>query len=220
MPPIPKSNAMEEQEQERRWLDRNASSNFIDIDISLDAVSSKRDGRRSSLSSRPSANGSGNENSWAEGNELQSYLHVEIGDRSFYLPKSPLITTSGTLHRMVLELRGANKDRVSLKDIPGGAEAFENVVRFMHGQNVPITSVNVASLRCAADFLEINDVLGEGGLVATTENYLNHVVLGSWKDSINVLRSCSDLEPWAEELEIVRRCSESVAWKADRKSVV
>lgn len=115
---------------------------------------------------------------------------------------------------MVLELRGANKDRVSLKDIPGGAEAFENVVRFMHGQNVPITSVNVASLRCAADFLEINDVLGEGGLVATTENYLNHVVLGSWKDSINVLRSCSDLEPWAEELEIVRRCSESVAWKA------
>jgi hypothetical protein len=38
--------------------------------------------------------------------------------------------------------------------------------------------------------------------------------VGSWKDSICVLKTCSDLKPWAEDLEIVRRCCESAAWKA------
>lgn len=85
MPPIPKSNAMEEQEQERRWLDRNASSNFIDIDISLDAVSSKRDGRRSSLSSRPSANGSGNENSWYARIPFCASEFIQLGVHWIYL---------------------------------------------------------------------------------------------------------------------------------------
>lgn len=114
----------------------------------------------------------------------------------------------------MFELRNPDKDRISLHDIPGGAEAFENAVRFLYGKSVPLTSTNVAALRCAAEYLEMNDSLGDGSLVAKTEHYLNLVVVSSWNDSIAVLRSCSDLKPWAEELEIVRRCSESVAWKA------
>jgi hypothetical protein len=127
----------------------------------------------------------------------------------------PLISKSGKLNRLVFELRDPGKDRISLHDVPGGADVFETAVRFLYGRSsVAVTSGNVAALRCAAEFLEMNDSLGEGSLVAKTEHYLNLVVVGSWRDSIAVLRSCSGLKPWAEELEIVRRCRESVAWKA------
>jgi hypothetical protein len=127
----------------------------------------------------------------------------------------PLISKSAKLNRLVFELRDPAKDRIALHDMPGGAEAFENAVRFLYGNGVQLTSANVAALRCSAEFLEMNESLaGDASLVAKTEQYLNHNVVGSWKDSIAVLRSCSDLKPWAEELEIVRRCSESVAWKA------
>lgn len=150
----------------------------------------------------------------AEANELQSNLHVEIGDRRFQLHKLPLISKSGRLNRLVFELRDSNRDSIALHGIPGGADAFEDAVRFLYGKSIPLNAANVAAIRCTAEYLEMNDSLGEGSLVAKAEHYLNLFVVGSWKDSITVLRSCSDLTPWAEELEIVRRCSESVAWKA------
>jgi hypothetical protein len=60
----------------------------------------------------------------------------------------------------------------------------------------------------------VDNLNGDGGnLIMKTENYLNSVVVGSWKDSIYVLKTCSDLKPWAEDLQIVR-CCESMAWKA------
>lgn len=77
-----------------------------------------------------------------------------------------------------------------------------------------LNPVSVATLRCAAEYLEMTDSLEEGNLVSKTEHYLSFVVLASWKGSIMVLQSCQRLLPWAEELQIVKRCSESVAWKA------
>ena len=131
------------------------------------------------------------------------------------LGQFPLISKSGKLNRLVFELRDPGKDRIALHDMPGGAEAFEIALRFLYSRSsVPLKSANVAALRCAAEFLEMNESFGDGSLETETEHYLNLVVVNSWKDSIAVLRSCSNLKPWAEELEIVRRCSESVAWKA------
>ncbi|KAG0571034.1 hypothetical protein KC19_6G206900 [Ceratodon purpureus] len=212
MPPNVK-NVVEE--PEGGWADHSASNSFIDLDISLDLVPSKDYGRRSSASHLPKAKEMRNGNAWGEANELQSNLHIEVGDRSFRLHKFPLISKSGKLNRLVFELRDPGKDRIALHDMPGGANTFEIAMRFLYGKSsLPLTSANVAELRCAAEFLEMNDSLGDGSLVAKTEHYLNLVVVSSWKDSIAVLRACSDLKPWAEELEIVRRCSESVAWKA------
>lgn len=113
----------------------------------------------------------------------------------------------------MFESRDTEKDQIVLSDIPGGAEAFELVARFLHGARFELTPQNVAALRCAGEYLEMSDSLGDGNLVAKAENYLNFVVMGSWRDSITVLKTCSELLPWAEDLEIVRRCSESVAWK-------
>jgi hypothetical protein len=125
----------------------------------------------------------------------------------------PLLSKSGKLNRLVFESRDTEKDRIVLSDIPGGAEAFELVARFLYGAKFELTPQNVATLRCAGEYLEMSDSLGDGNLIAKTENYLNFVVMGSWRDSITVLKTCSELAPWAEDLEIVRRCSESIAWK-------
>lgn len=126
----------------------------------------------------------------------------------------PLLSRSGRLNRLVFESRDTGKIRILLPDIPGGSDAFEMAARFLYGGDVELTPTNVGSIRCAAEYLEMSDSLGEGNLISKTEEYLNRVVLGSWTNSISVLKTCSDLKPWAEELEIVRRCSESVAWKA------
>ena len=123
------------------------------------------------------------------------------------------MSKSGKLNRLVFESRDTEKDRIVLSDIPGGAEAFELVARFLCGAKFELTPQNVATLRCAGEYLEMSDSLGDGNLIAKTENYLNFVVMGSWRDSITVLKTCSELAPWAEDLEIVKRCSESIAWK-------
>jgi hypothetical protein len=126
----------------------------------------------------------------------------------------PLLSRSGRLNRLVFESRDTNNDHIKLDAIPGGPEAFELAVKFCYGIPVELTPQNVATLRCAAEYLEMTDSLEDGNLVSKTEHYLSFVVLASWKDSITVLQSCNRLLPWAEELQIVRRCSESVAWKA------
>lgn len=125
-----------------------------------------------------------------------------------------MLSRSGRLNRLVFESRDTNNDHIKLDAIPGGPEAFELAVKFCYGIPVELTPQNVATLRCAAEYLEMTDSLEDGNLVSKTEHYLSFVVLASWKDSITVLQSCNRLLPWAEELQIVRRCSESVAWKA------
>eukprot|EP00250_Pteridium_aquilinum_P003191 c13512_g3_i1 orf=220-1290(+) len=98
--------------------------------------------------------------------------------------------------------------------MPGGAEAFELASKFCYGVAVDLTANCIASLRCAAEYLEMTEDLEDGNLIAKTEAFLSFVVLASWKDSITVLESCESLSPWAENLQIVRRCTESIAWKA------
>ncbi|MCO5574194.1 hypothetical protein L7F22_027976 [Adiantum nelumboides] len=155
-----------------------------------------------------------NGQAWFVATELQSDLQVEVEATHFHLHKFPLLSRSGLLNRLVFESRDAEKDHIKLVDLPGGAEAFELAAKFCYGVAVELTPSNVASLRCAAEYLEMTEDLEEGNLVTKTEAFLSFVVLASWKDSIAVLQSCESLVPWAESLHIVQRCSESIAWKA------
>lgn len=126
----------------------------------------------------------------------------------------PLLSRSGRLNRLVFESRDTEKDHIKMDAMPGGPEAFEIAAKFCYGIPIDITPSNVAALRCAAEYLEMTEVLEEGNLVSKTENFLSSEVLPSWEDSITVLQTCERLQPWAEKLQIVKRCSESVAWKA------
>lgn len=105
---------------------------------------------------------------------------------------------------------------LKLENFPGGSESFEIILKFCYGLPVDLNSNNVASLRCASEFLEMTEELDDGNLITKTEAFLTFVVLSSWRDSITVLKSCETLSPWAENLQIVRRCCDSIAWKASR----
>ncbi|XP_026662011.2 root phototropism protein 3-like [Phoenix dactylifera] len=156
------------------------------------------------------------DNSWSVSSDVPSDLLVKVESYIFHLHKYPLITRSGKMNRIVNEspIRDSEPNFINLDDLPGGPEAFELAARFCYGIAVDLTASNIASLRCAAEYLEMTEDLEEGNLIFKTEAFLSYVVLSSWRDSIAVLKSCEDLSPWAENLQIVRRCSESIAWKA------
>ena len=53
-----------------------------------------------------------------------------------------------------------------------------------------IMLVNVATLQCIANYLEMTEEYGEGNLLTKSKGFLNQVVLRSWKDSLQALQSC------------------------------
>lgn len=100
------------------------------------------------------------------------------------------------------------------ENFPGGAETFEMIALFVYGSSTLIDPFNVATLRCAAELLEMKEEYGSNNLCERTDLYLNQVVLQSWDDTIIVLQQCQTLLPLAEELLIVSRCIESLAFMA------
>ncbi|KAK8942766.1 BTB/POZ domain-containing protein [Platanthera zijinensis] len=144
--------------------------------------------------------------------ELPSDIIIEIGDISFNLHKFPLLNRSGLLKKMISKHQDEDgKDCIlQLHDLPGGAKTFELVANFCYDVKIELNSQNVAALRCAAEQLCFSEDYFEGNLISQTENFLNNI-LGNWKDSMKVLKTCEDLLPLAEELHIVTRCINSLA---------
>ncbi|XP_076896152.1 BTB/POZ domain-containing protein At5g48130-like [Bidens hawaiensis] len=127
------------------------------------------------------------------------------------LPASyPLFSKSGYFNR---ELTDSNEVELP-QDFPGGPETFEMISLFVYGSSTLVDPFNVASLRCAAEFLEMTEEYTSGNLCERFDMYLNQVVLQSWEDTLIVLQKCQTLDPWAEELLIVSRCIESLAFMA------
>ncbi|KAL2936777.1 Root phototropism protein 3 [Bienertia sinuspersici] len=152
--------------------------------------------------------------SWYVETDIPSDLLVHVGDVSFHLHKYPMISRCGRLSRIIYDAHEGELNKITLNDLPGGADSFELAAKFCYGVTVDLTASNISGLRCAAEYLEMTEDLEEGNLIFKTEAFLSYVVLSSWRDSIIVLKSCEKLSPWAENLQIVRRCSESIAWKA------
>ncbi|ONK67337.1 uncharacterized protein A4U43_C06F19120 [Asparagus officinalis] len=148
---------------------------------------------------------------------LPSDITVEVGDMSFHLHKFPLLSKSGVLEKLIKEKSKDEEEEgciITLSDIPGGPKSFELVARFCYGVKLELTASNVVYLRCAAEHLQMTEEIAEGNLVSLTENFLNQVVLRSWKDSLKSLQTCDELLPYADDLHIVKRCIESLAVKA------
>jgi len=103
---------------------------------------------------------------------------------------------------------------VTFTDFPGGSEAFEMAAKFCYGVKMELSSSNVASLRCAGEFLEMTEEYSEDNLISKTEKFLSQNVLKSLGNSIKTLKSCERLFPMAEDLGITERCIESVISRA------
>lgn len=125
----------------------------------------------------------------------------------------------GWIRKLVVESQDSEVCHLDLPDIPGGGEAFELAAKFCYGMSCEINPTNVAMLRCAAEYLDMSEVYGEGNLIDCTEAYMNEYVTTSLINSVKVLQTCENLLPIAEELDIVGRCIVAVASKACKEQV-
>lgn len=106
------------------------------------------------------------------------------------------------------------QSHATFTSFPGGSEAFETAAKFCYGVKIDLSPSNVASLRCAGEFLEMTEEFSDDNLISKTERFLSHHVLKSIKDSIKTLKSCERLMPMAETLGITQRCIDSIVSKA------
>ncbi|KAK9714247.1 hypothetical protein RND81_06G081300 [Saponaria officinalis] len=152
---------------------------------------------------------------WLCSSGLASDVTVEVGDTTFHLHKFPLISRSGRLERLIgeLKLEDGSNCLVKLNDLPGGSKAFELVTKFCYGMKLEITSLNIVTLRCAGEYLEMTEEYGEENLIVVTETFLSEI-FDSWTDSIKALETCEDVLAQAEKVNIVSRCINSLAMKA------
>ncbi|KAJ4954286.1 hypothetical protein NE237_011069 [Protea cynaroides] len=152
---------------------------------------------------------------WFVRTNIKSDLIIHVGESSFHLHKLPMVARSGYLNRLVFRNRERNSClKIQLDNLPGGYRSFKLVVKFCYGLAVDLTASNVALLYCAAHFLEMSEELEQGNLISKTETFLSFVIFSSWKDTIQILKSCESLSSWADKLQIVRHCAESISWKA------
>ncbi|CAK9232453.1 unnamed protein product [Sphagnum troendelagicum] len=156
-----------------------------------------------------------------------SYLEVDVNaEQTFIVHKTPLLAHCGRLVEAVKEATMQSSEaasspgstkllRVQVRDMPGGAEAFEMAARFcFNDADICISSANVAMLRCAAEFLDMTEALSKGNLTRKTEDYLRTMVFWSWEEALVVLRSCKEFQSAAEKTQLVQRCVNCLADKA------
>ncbi|KAK9705419.1 hypothetical protein RND81_07G055500 [Saponaria officinalis] len=148
--------------------------------------------------------------SWSQETGLPVTVRVRVAEKSFNLHKFPLMAKSGYFKRQLNEWQEVELPT----NFPGGSETFVMIALFIYGSSTFIDPFNVASLKCASEFLEMTESYASGNLSARTDLYLNQVVLQSWDDTLIVLQKCQTLLPWAEDLLIVSRCIESLAFMA------
>ncbi|KAM7277323.1 hypothetical protein ACFE04_019189 [Oxalis oulophora] len=159
------------------------------------------------------------DNLWFVSSQIPTDLTIHIQDINFSVHKYPLVAKCGYIGQLELQPSISNFGYdLKLENFPGGAETFENILKFCYGLPVDLNPNNIAKLRCASEYLEMTEEFDDGNLIAKTEAFLTLVVLSSWKDTITVLKSCETLSPWGENLQIVRRCCDSISWKASREN--
>ncbi|GLJ16897.1 hypothetical protein SUGI_0291520 [Cryptomeria japonica] len=145
--------------------------------------------------------------------DVPSDLTVETGGARFALHKAPLVSKCGRIRRM-LAVESTDTDRVeaylNLPELPGGAEAFELVAKYCYGLDLGISTYNVAAIRCAAEYLEMEQEPNIHGLDSLAQSYFNNIVLPNLANTIAVLRSCNNLLPLADDLQIVNICIKNI----------
>ncbi|KAJ7520474.1 hypothetical protein O6H91_19G007700 [Diphasiastrum complanatum] len=145
-----------------------------------------------------------------QGTNESTNVTIRVAGRTFSLCKCPLIARSGYLLRIL-----SDTDEIELpSNFPGGAEIFELVVNFCNSSDILIDPSNVATLRCAAEFLEMTEEQSKHNLCERADIYLNQVVLQSWVDTLACLQTSESLLPLVEEVLVVTRCIESLAFMA------
>ncbi|KAL8526416.1 hypothetical protein ACS0TY_015570 [Phlomoides rotata] len=147
-------------------------------------------------------------------------ITVVVDGESFLLHKFPLVARSGKIRKLVAEAKNTSLSKLELTNLPGGQEAFELAAKFCYGMNFVITTMNVAPLRCAAEYLDMTEDYQDDNLIERTETYISEVVCQSLEKSVEVLCSCENLLPLADEIGIPDRCISAIARTACKEQLV
>ncbi|KAH7296765.1 hypothetical protein KP509_26G037900 [Ceratopteris richardii] len=151
--------------------------------------------------------------------DVESDITLNVDGVSFSLHKFPLMKKSLRIRRLVgEELNEGNFTMsspavIEFTNFPGGPETFELLIKFCYGINFEMTTLNVANLRCAAEFLEMIDEHGEENIITHTETFLSEIVFRSLDKTVEVLHSCEHVLSMAEEVKLVNRCIDVIASK-------
>ncbi|XP_058766255.1 BTB/POZ domain-containing protein At5g66560-like [Vicia villosa] len=182
----------------------------------------------SSSEKQPSSKGQ----AWFCTTGLPSDIVVEVDDMTFHLHKFPLMSKSRKLHDLITQQEAEaithstvpqeeeddeiveEQCHVTFTDFPGGSEAFEMAAKFCYGVKMELSPSNVASLRCAGEFLDMTEDYSEDNLISKTEKFISQNVLKSLGNSIKTLKSCERVFPMADDLGITERCIDSVITRA------
>uniref|UniRef100_A0A0E0MBS8 NPH3 domain-containing protein n=1 Tax=Oryza punctata TaxID=4537 RepID=A0A0E0MBS8_ORYPU len=147
-------------------------------------------------------------------------LTVSVDGQSLLLHKFPLVSRCGRIRRMVAESKDPDLSKLELVNVPGGALAFELAAKFCYGSNFEINTVNVAHLRCIAEYLEMTEEYQEENLIVRTETYLNEIVVKNLDKSLEVLCACDGLDPTVEDVGLVDMCVDAIAINASKEQLV
>ncbi|KAK4262380.1 hypothetical protein QN277_027948 [Acacia crassicarpa] len=156
---------------------------------------------------------------WVFSNEIPSDVTVQVAETPFFLHKFPLASKCGYIGKLISESDHTDASSIiELRDVPGGAEAFELAAKFCYGINFEMSIENIATLRCVAEYLEMTEDYSVRNLVARTDAYLNEVALKSLPGAVSVLHKSENLFPIAEKAKLVSRCIDSIAYIACKES--
>ncbi|CAA0807463.1 BTB/POZ domain-containing protein NPY2 [Striga hermonthica] len=164
------------------------------------------------LGSKPDAFQTEENNIRYVASELATDVIIQVGDIKFYLHKFPLLSKSARLQKLVSSSN--EDDLIILQDIPGGPAAFEMCAKFCYGMVITLNAYNVVPTRCAAEYLEMHEMVDKGNLVYKVDVFLSSSIYRSWKDSIIVLQTTKSHLPFSKDLKIVSHCIDAIASKA------
>ncbi|MCD9558597.1 hypothetical protein HAX54_016041 [Datura stramonium] len=89
----------------------------------------------------------------------------------------PLISRSGQLAKIIKDTSNDDVSVCALQLVTyGGAKAFELLAKFCYGVKIELTALNIVSLRCASEYLQMTDEYGMEISFAQTEAFLNDVL--------------------------------------------
>ncbi|WOH10183.1 hypothetical protein DCAR_0729646 [Daucus carota subsp. sativus] len=158
---------------------------------------------------------------WTMAKERETDVAIHVQGSCFCLHKEPLTSKSSYLKRLLKE-----SCRITVSPpLNITAKTFELIADYCYTGAIVITPVNVASLRIAAELLEMSNVddgatKGEN-LRQKTETYFRRAIAVNKEYASIVLRSCLSQMPEAEtSANLVSKCIEALALVDDRDNVV
>ncbi|CAI9774698.1 unnamed protein product [Fraxinus pennsylvanica] len=157
----------------------------------------------------------------AEFCDLQIHIH---GQQTFFTNERIVSKFCGKLRKIIKQEKRRTQIRnsgIEIDDFPGGADGFEQAIRFCYNNGaVEITVYNVSLLHCCAIFLGMTEKVSNFNLLHQTEVFLQGIFNWSWSDTITCLKSCESFFCYADSSGLLQKLLCSLLAKIAQKTDV